>query len=87
LKRCNLNKALSINAGQVPWLEVSLITSNMRNKLCMFVVRYQFRASLLALPLNFSEPSIRSQNSEFSLLPLNNIFVIIGYGLLDPLLQ
>jgi hypothetical protein len=41
----------------------------------------------LALPLNFSEPPTLSQNSEFSLLPINNIFVIISYGLFDPLLQ
>jgi hypothetical protein len=34
------------------WLEGSHISSNMRNKLCMFVVRLQWRASLLFLPLN-----------------------------------
>jgi hypothetical protein len=39
------------------WHEVSHITSNMRNKLCMFVVRLQFLASLLALPLELGNSS------------------------------
>jgi hypothetical protein len=34
------------------WLEGSHVTSNMRNKLCMFVVRKYVRASLLSPTLS-----------------------------------